>query len=962
MNPYSPGIVLTRLLGEVEAKAAGFDAILPEHLWIGLTKLSELPQETVSKALPGGRRERQLLIAEIERLDRWFAEQAIDPKLSRRRLRRILGRGHGGKGRLHRNEASVRAFQEAMVLAGADASKAMDALHLGRAILAKPSPFIARMLAACGCSVLEGGSTSSAAVEGRSGGRGGPKALIMSRFGRDLTALASGGELDPVIGRKGELLRLAQILNRKRKGNALLVGDAGVGKTCVVEGLAQKIVSPGCPQALQGKRIMELSVASLVAGTKFRGDLEERIEGIVREAEQNSDVILFLDEFHTIMGKQGDGLDMANLVKPALARGKLHLIGATTAQEFERHLEKDEAIARRFEVLWIEEPSREEVGEIIRRLKNEFESHHGVAISDSAVHAAVELSIRYLPDRRLPDKALDLLDQACATKGLESLTMRHENGLDAAMAEPSAGDLPTVERADIARVLSQRVRIPFEMLAAADEERLGILETYLNRRIAGQQRAMRAIAGALQAASRGLKDPRRPVASFLLAGPTGVGKTESARALSEFLYGGRESLVRIDLSEYMEKHQVARLLGAPPGYVGSESPGLLTSALRQRPACVVLFDEVEKAHPDVLNVLLQILEEGELTDGHGRKAHFREAVVVLTTNLTPHVEGKGPIGFGVDGDSMPVSITGEAHLMAALQRHLRPELLGRIHDIVRFDPLDRDALAAIAERAFDKQRNRLKDRQMDVPKELLDRILGQVKTGPFGAREIERLVERQVAQWLERPGRESRSDVEVREERAADQEGEVLLSVMPEVPQMAAALLVLDLVQSTRFVRDSGDTLFGHFIGRIHRIFQVHDSANELLFLKCTGDGFLAVYRTISTALSVARNFLGSDELKETSIRIALHHGDVKTGPGGDPLGVEVHRVFRVEGVQEADRAEMESSQGRLCEMDRILATRQALDRMNSEERNAFQSAGSFRLKGFDEPCELWVACEVPEA
>ena len=734
MSALSTGLVVVRIVAEIEAKAGAFGAIDPEHLWMALTKLAELPEEAVRR-LQNGDDDKEGLVDEVARLRAWFERAGMDSTKMRRKLRHLLGRGTGCAGKIHRSKASCQCFSAAFEKARAAGVEKADVQHLTEVLHDNPPSALAKLLGA-----QQG---AQPALTTRS-----PKPAVAAqgfllRFGRDLSALAAQGALDPVIGRREELRRLAQVLGQKRKGNALLVGDAGVGKSSIVEGLAQKIASPDSPPALRERRIVELSVAALLAGTKHRGDFEERIEALLCEAKADPTLILFFDEFHTMMGKSS-GIDVASMLKPALARGELHMIAATTTQEYERHIAKDDAMARRLEVVWIEEPSRIEAVEIVRGAKPGLEEHHGVCITDDAIDAAVDLSIRYLPDQRLPDKALDLIDQAASQRALGTLSFHKVHGATMTLNAPAA----TLGRSDIARVVAARTRIPLALLAASQQERLGTIAEQLGQRVLGQPRAIDAILSTLQAAYGGLKDPRRPIASFLFAGPTGVGKTETAKAMADFLLGGQESLLRVDLSEYGEQHQIARLLGAPPGYVGHEEPGMLTAALRRRPASVLLFDEIEKAHPKVLDVMLQILDEGQLTDGQGRKASFREAVIVLTTNLDP-ANAHNRLGFGVQRPEVNQEAGDQDRLREGLRQHLRPELLGRIQRLVQFEPLGTEALAAIAERVFEDLRKRVETQQIVLPHKLLAQVLARLPRGQFGARDIEHHVASAVERWLE---------------------------------------------------------------------------------------------------------------------------------------------------------------------------------------------------------------------
>ncbi len=733
-----------RLIAEGEAKAGNFDAIYPEHLWMGLTKLSDLSNDVITGLLDIGQAEKTALLEETDRLRKWFAEQGIETIRLRRKLRGLLGKGKGTKERLHRSAESLRYFEKASQAAEAENTRVVNMLHLNRAILDNPPSQLAEILIEAG---YRERINSDTLVTSSSKRPESDQQSILEFLGRDLTTLAARDELLPLIGRRDELRRLAQILIQKRKGNALLVGEAGVGKTCLVEGLAQRIVSPACVPAFRDKRIIELSMTTLLAGTMFRGTFEARLDAVIREAESHAEIILFLDEIHTIMIQGDGGLDAANILKPALARGKLHVIGATTTQQYERYFARDDAISRRFETLWVEEPSRAETIEILSGAKSDLEDHYELPIMPAALEAAVKFSIRYMPDRKLPDKAFDLIDQACAQKALQSLSIKTEGLKGAYTVKKGTGQ---VGREDIARVISTRCRVPYELLLIRDQERLDHLEEFLSQRIIGQQKAIRKVSHALQASYQGLKDPRRPVASFLFTGPTGVGKTETAKVLAEFLFGTAENLFRIDLSEYTERHQVSRLLGAPPGYVGYEDPGVLTSALRARPASVALFDEIEKAHPDVLRVFLNILDEGGLTDGQGREASFREAIVILTSNIAPET-GSNAVGFNLPDQHKGTSEIQQKRLIDALHAYLRPELIGRIGHIIRFESLTQDSCLTIAENILQKTWSRLQGGTLnisEIPEELWKRIKEKIPTLRFGARDIERLVESEITAWL----------------------------------------------------------------------------------------------------------------------------------------------------------------------------------------------------------------------
>ena len=560
----------------------------------------------------------------------------------------------------------------------------------------------------------------------------------LERYSVDLTRLAREGKLDPVIGRETEVRRLMQILNRRSKNNPVVIGEAGVGKTAIVEGLAQRIAADDAPPRLRDKSLRALDMGALLAGAKFRGEFEERLKTVMEEVRASEGaVILFIDELHTVIGAGGaeGAIDAGNLMKPALARGELRAIGATTLDEY-RRIEKDPALERRFAPVYVEEPSAEDALAILRGLRPRYEDHHGVGIGEDALDAAVRLSARYLTERRLPDKAIDLIDEAASKRVIEG----------------PEGDGGGVTAADIAALVGQMTGIPVARLEERESDRLLRLEEELHERVVGQDRAIAALAGAVRRARAGLKDPGRPIGSFIFLGPTGVGKTELAKALAERLFDDEEAMIRLDMSEYQERHTVSRLTGAPPGYVGYDEGGGLTERVRRRPYRVILLDEIEKAHPDVFNTLLQILDDGRLTDGHGRTVNFRNTVVVMTSNLGTGAQERLTVGF-----TRRIADGGERAALRdsverALRERFRPEFLNRIDETIVFEPLTRPELARIVDLLVAEVGGRLAERGLaitltDAAREAL---VDEGHDPAFGARPLRRTVERRIGDELAR--------------------------------------------------------------------------------------------------------------------------------------------------------------------------------------------------------------------
>ena len=557
------------------------------------------------------------------------------------------------------------------------------------------------------------------------------------KYCRDLTRRALDGELDPVFCRDAELDRMVEILCRRQKNNPCLVGEPGVGKTALAEGLAQRIASRNVPRMLQGRRLLALDMASLVAGTKYRGDFEERFKTLLEELVRDGSAILFVDEFHTIVGAGAaeGAIDAASILKPVLARGELQLIGATTDQEFRTHIQKDAALERRFGRVQIEEPTPAQAAAILEGLAPRYERYHSVHLPPETLREAVELSVRYLPGRFLPDKAIDLVDEACAAARIR--------------AEREGKSDPTLTREDIARVVAQASGVPVERVGEKERERLDKLESRLNAEIVGQQKAVAAVAGAIRRSRTGLGEPGRPMGAMLFLGPTGVGKTALAKALAASWFGSEKALLKFDMSEYQEQHTTARLLGAPPGYLGHDEGGQLTEAVRRRPYSVVLFDEIEKAHPDIQNILLQILEDGQLTDAMGRKADFRNTIVLLTSNLGARfLAGQSaPLGFAAGSEAVFEKQSAQA--IEEAKKWFRPELVGRLDELIVFRPLAEDSLCAIAEKLLGQLEARAARNGYQLthtPR--VGAVLAARARSPYGARELRRQVDRAVEQAL----------------------------------------------------------------------------------------------------------------------------------------------------------------------------------------------------------------------
>lgn len=669
--------------------------------------------------------------------------------------------------------------------------------HLLMAVLKESDSYAVKFLMSLGVSpesVIEdvfssvGRNEVGASGSAQRGKKGKSKTPTLDEFGKDLTELARQGKIDPVIGREKEIERVIQILSRRTKNNPCLIGEPGVGKTAIAEGLALKIVKDEVPELLSGKQIVALDLTSMVAGTKYRGDFEERIQKAMEEVKEAGNIILFIDEVHTLMGAGAaeGAVDAANILKPALARGEIQVIGATTIDEYRKNIEKDAALERRFQPVTVGEPSEEETVEILKGLRDKYEAHHKVKITDEAIESAVKMSTRYIADRFLPDKAIDLIDEAASKVRLDAFTAPpnlkemeneikrieeeknsavrsqdfeqaaelrdKEKSLQKLLDEEkekwknsSSHDVKEVTGEDIAAIVSGWTGIPAQQITKEESERLLNLEKVLHERIVGQDKAVSSVARAIRRGRAGLKNPNRPVGSFIFLGPTGVGKTELCKTLSEAMFGDENAIIKLDMSEYMEKHTVSKLIGSPPGYVGFEEGGQLTEKIRRKPYSVVLFDEIEKAHPDVFNMLLQILEDGVLTDSQGRKVSFKHAVIIMTSNVgaSKITDNKQALGFG---DNKDVNKTIEDLVMEDLKKTFKPEFLNRVDEIVVFNQLEKDDIVEIARRMLKSLNKRLAE--MNIKAEFTDEAISAIADAGFdkvyGARPLRRAIQTKI--------------------------------------------------------------------------------------------------------------------------------------------------------------------------------------------------------------------------
>jgi ATP-dependent Clp protease ATP-binding subunit ClpC len=716
----------------------------------------------------------------------------------------LVGKGEGGVPAQGLTPRSKHIIEVAAAEAARLNTSYIGTEHLLMAILRETDSVATRMLAASGVDIpklyrsIEAliGATGSEAPSSQhprpgriqSNVPGSPPTKTLDQFGRDLTRLAAEGKLDPIIGREKEVSRIIQILSRRTKNNPVLIGEPGVGKTAIAEGLAQKIISGDIPENLRDKRLFSLDLTGMIAGTKYRGEFEERIKTALDEVRNAGNVILFIDELHTIIGAGAaeGAIDAANILKPALSRGEIQVIGATTLDEYRKHIEKDAALERRFQPVQVGEPTEEESVDILRGLRDRYEAHHKIKISDEAIRAAVEMSSRYISDRYLPDKAIDLIDEAASRVRMNTLTApldikELEDKLKALSAEKEeavknqefekAAKIRDDEKKlqeqideerrkwqdsqksvrgevtvdDIAAVVSGWTGIPVTRLTEGESERLLRMEDILHKRVIGQDEAVSAVAKAIRRGRVGLKDPKRPTGSFIFLGPTGVGKTELCRALAEAVFGDEDAMIRIDMSEYMEKHNTSKLIGSPPGYVGYDEGGQLTEKVRRKPYSVILFDEIEKAHPDVFNILLQILEDGRLTDSHGRVVNFKNTIIVMTSNLGAHdLFNRKRLGFDTsESDGVTNQEEIRSTVMSQLKKTFRPEFLNRVDEIIVFHQLDREQIKKIAGGMLETVAERVRGLNIElvVDDSALELVAKEGFDPVYGARPLRRVIQ-----------------------------------------------------------------------------------------------------------------------------------------------------------------------------------------------------------------------------
>ena len=734
------------MFAQEEARRTGHSVVGTEHLLLGL-----IGEATAAAAL---------ILKDLK----------VTLHESRRLIEGMTGRGSGySPVNIPFTPKAKKMFEQAFQEARQLGEQAIAPEHLLLAITADPESLAAKILIMQGVDLIKlrglllknagekvasGRFTASSDYEDQ---KNAPQGGILAQYGRNLSQEVKNGKIDPVIGREPEIERVVQILGRRTKSNPILLGAPGVGKTAIAEGLAQRIHSGDIPELLQDKQVIALDMGSLLAGTRFRGDFEERLKGIVEEVRKSGSIILFIDEIHTLVGagSMGGAMDASNLLKPALARGELQCLGATTLDEYKQHIERDAALERRFQPVMVGEPTKEQAIEILRGLKATYEDFHQVKYDQKAIEAAVHLSSRYINDRFLPDKAIDLLDEAGSRTHLR-YSLQSKSPAEVSEESPLINPeslIPVVDAEEIAQIVAAWTGIPVTQLTETESESLLNLEYQLHERIIGQQEAVNAVSRAIRRARVNLKNPNRPIASFIFAGPTGVGKTELTKALAKLLFGSESSMIRLDMSEFMESHTVSKLIGAPPGYIGYNEGGQLTEAVRRQPYRVVLFDEIEKAHPDVFNLLLQLLEDGRLTDSQGRRVDFKNTLIIMTSNIGSKVIEKGgnSLGFEMADDFAQSRYQQISNRVTdELKQYFRPEFLNRLDEIIVFRQLTREEVTQIADILIADLAKQLTEKgiSVQVTAAFKDLVINEGYDPSYGARPLRRALTRRLEDSL----------------------------------------------------------------------------------------------------------------------------------------------------------------------------------------------------------------------
>ena len=734
------------MFAQEEARRTGHSVVGTEHLLLGL-----IGEATATAAL---------ILKDLK----------VTLHESRRLIEGMTGRGTGySPVNIPFTPKAKKMFEQAFQEARQLGEQAIAPEHLLLAITADPESLAAKILIMQGVDLIKlrglllknaGEKVASGRFTAKSDyedQKNAPQGGILAQYGRNLSQEVKNGKIDPVIGREPEIERVVQILGRRTKSNPILLGAPGVGKTAIAEGLAQRIHNGDIPELLQDKQVIALDMGSLLAGTRFRGDFEERLKGIVEEVRKSGNIILFIDEIHTLVGagSMGGAMDASNLLKPALARGELQCLGATTLDEYKQHIERDAALERRFQPVMVGEPTKEQAIEILRGLKATYEDFHQVKYDQKAIEAAVNLSSRYINDRFLPDKAIDLLDEAGSRTHLR-YSLQSKSPAEVREESPLINPeslIPVVDAEEIAQIVAAWTGIPVTQLTETESESLLNLEYQLHERIIGQQEAVNAVSRAIRRARVNLKNPNRPIASFIFAGPTGVGKTELTKALAKLLFGSESSMIRLDMSEFMESHTVSKLIGAPPGYIGYNEGGQLTEAVRRQPYRVVLFDEIEKAHPDVFNLLLQLLEDGHLTDSQGRRVDFKNTLIIMTSNIGSKVIEKGGNSLGFDiADDFAQSRYQQIsnRVTEELKQYFRPEFLNRLDEIIVFRQLTREEVTQIADILIADLAKQLTEKgiSVEVTAAFKDLVINEGYDPSYGARPLRRALTRRLEDSL----------------------------------------------------------------------------------------------------------------------------------------------------------------------------------------------------------------------